>query len=1565
MSASLPATIALARKVKILPLRSIPGTWTFVLLFGSALQNSVCLSGENPPDCGDQMPCAEEPDPPGCPEGGLCPDSPPAPCPPGTFFSGASPHNASFCHLCPRGFFNPWPGQDACFPCGSEATQLEEGKDTCVCPGSGRVFQPSDGQCPCLPGYQDVGEPKGCVQREYKTCKHGATRNQEGLCLTKDQWNEHCAHEVCAAPEDAHGYDPGLGLCLCWGPHSNEMCGPLCPKRQGQVLQLSCPEGNPQISITENTGSQGFFLPDGPSSPRAVGHPCHLDQRQHPVSLYVVRVDGIGFLGLARPGRELLRSLGQPLGDLGLPGQEAGKAGDAHLSSPSSLSLNSSHPGNESSPEVGIRNPTVCLQTRDTLAFLVTREHYPEYDRGHFYNTPGQFDWGRFRALAEESQLHDQSPHIFLQQFQEPGVYVFRLNSNWHRKMYVRTLPPGGQCFGEGPFVPTTPRYLIQTGIAKIPRPLKRSNWPGVLGEIVLLLGLCLLLLIQCHSLSWARKAAPQPIFRKHQQGYNLDAYTSPRLKITSVRRGRPRQDSDDPGVKGGHGGSWEAKDQVDLEGFDTETFFRILLRQSLSVTTKLSQTKEELKRLCLQLGSEARSLQQLWGPEHRIAASAGQLLGSPQRERQQAAEAAARAAEEEARRRGRLAGEYAACLGHQLVLLRQDLRARQEQWGSFCSALMASRRLLKAHSGSRPAKSSQAGQNPEGEVPQLDALLGSLSQVVLQEGHRLKAWGVLGTGTGAELLRPASASPPGDPKNIGVHPVTKMMVPGPDCVMLPASGQAGPIPPGYFIHPDTGRVLPEAGNLGYDVQEATLVPTTDCSSGGIRTSEAAILPYVPYPTCLATGSLPATHLPVLQPRRTSQSGALMTDPITGIEVPVLAVTLHPQTRQWLTLGGTYRNPLTQTLAPLELGGPMEDPVTGGISPILGVGLDENTGQVLALGGLRDASGNLLLPGDSFVEPLSRKPVWLQGASQLEGHTVPHTGGPQGLLDANVLAAQRRVIAVLRSSQERPGPRAQGLLEAAVKDMRQALALSLHHLLQQARWLQRQQEAAESLEASGGRIGVMRYPGTVLWVPALYGMEIPDPEGSGLMVPILGMESDGDAGHATPVAGSMEDADGKGLVPIAIGAQAIDPLTGEPGPVIGAQADPSTGVVVPIVQVLEALPRGVRDPGLLDTLEKERRAREQYWRCQEQEEVRLVEQLGAVSRGLLSTPCEDPGLRLRATEEACAAMEARCLQETQRRARALSGLGGQRERDLLAQADREEWEQEAKVMLGLQQVLQSLGQAAEKLRQAVGRLRGQEEEMRLQGSRDQCPQVWSRSRKVVQHLSDELQEVVRERQSALDRALGQLQYQRELSRLQLSHIQIVASGTPVCLENYPGDRFYGTVTTSPRDQAAACPLLIPFLKSLTAALVGNQGHGLGPEDGGPGTALKSSLQDLSKPQITQKEELITVPCTDLSAREFVVYQHGLSILHLLIPQLQAPKITLQIASRLPTMEASDNAFQGSFFYQYIKKNKDLLLFINMEHFLKSILAAEQKLPKETRDQLGDEEKVRCSDDLQR
>lgn len=48
---------------------------------------------------------------------------------------------------------------------------------------------------------------------------------------------------------------------------------------------------------------------------------------------------------------------------------------------------------------------------------------------------------------------------------------------------------------------------------------------------------------------------------------------------------------------------------------------------------------------------------------------------------------------------------------------------------------------------------------------------------------------------------------------------------------------------------------------------------------------------------------------------------------------------------------------------------------------------------------------------------------------------------------------------------------------------------------------------------------------------------------------------------------------------------------------------------------------------------------------------------------------------------------------------------------------------------------------------------------------------------------------------------------------------------------------------------------------------------------------KDPLKDFPKPWKMQKEELITVQPTDLSAWKFVVYQYGLSTLQLLIPQL--------------------------------------------------------------------------------
>lgn len=57
---------------------------------------------------------------------------------------------------------------------------------------------------------------------------------------------------------------------------------------------------------------------------------------------------------------------------------------------------------------------------------------------------------------------------------------------------------------------------------------------------------------------------------------------------------------------------------------------------------------------------------------------------------------------------------------------------------------------------------------------------------------------------------------------------------------------------------------------------------------------------------------------------------------------------------------------------------------------------------------------------------------------------------------------------------------------------------------------------------------MIKYRNTELWVPAVFGMKIPDPGSSELMVPILGVECDWKTGQPVPLAGVTEDADGKG-----------------------------------------------------------------------------------------------------------------------------------------------------------------------------------------------------------------------------------------------------------------------------------------------------------------------------------------------------------------------------------------------------------------------------------------------------
>lgn len=69
-----------------------------------------------------------------------------------------------------------------------------------------------------------------------------------------------------------------------------------------------------------------------------------------------------------------------------------------------------------------------------------------------------------------------------------------------------------------------------------------------------------------------------------------------------------------------------------------------------------------------------------------------------------------------------------------------------------------------------------------------------------------------------------------------------------------------------------------------------------------------------------------------------------MCDYDTGVLVPILAVTIHPQTGLVYPLGGVHMCPILRLQLPIQIGSPMLDPRTGNLVLITGVSLDPHTG---------------------------------------------------------------------------------------------------------------------------------------------------------------------------------------------------------------------------------------------------------------------------------------------------------------------------------------------------------------------------------------------------------------------------------------------------------------------------------------------------------------------------------------------------------------------------------------------------------------------------------------------
>ena len=69
-------------------------------------------------------------------------------------------------------------------------------------------------------------------------------------------------------------------------------------------------------------------------------------------------------------------------------------------------------------------------------------------------------------------------------------------------------------------------------------------------------------------------------------------------------------------------------------------------------------------------------------------------------------------------------------------------------------------------------------------------------------------------------------------PDLVHMDNVTGLLVPNEGSKMVLASGQVVDVPTDFFLHPQTGAVLPVQGNVSYDTVASKLIFTVDSAIG-------------------------------------------------------------------------------------------------------------------------------------------------------------------------------------------------------------------------------------------------------------------------------------------------------------------------------------------------------------------------------------------------------------------------------------------------------------------------------------------------------------------------------------------------------------------------------------------------------------------------------------------------------------------------------------------------------------------------------------------------------------
>ena len=441
-----------------------------------------------------------------CPPGNYCPtgSSAPTACRAGYYepYYGAS--NFSDCIPCPVGAYQYLKGQNSCFQCSSSSSSLE-GSTGCTCIGKNRGFQPGDGFCICIPGYEFVNQEfvvssqadgsEDCQPIVYERCVPPYSRNSLGTCVIP---TDYC-NSVCGSGGGSFSLTTGTCDCANALPLS-VLCNSSC---RAEASTASCVNGKlvifDPLSKTYSYVNPGQISSYGSIDCSASGSSIlSMSTAGGQFSGYFGLGTTLGALVSPSDRRRLWLTLEDPPTYIQQLEQSSGHTKRILLTSNSTTSVNFT------GSVAVLPNPVVCIKTGDSIVFDVANNNYPVYVKDSLLNTNPTFDYSAFRDIQSLASKNI-SISSFAFTFSQNGTYVFQLAGQSYATTIVTVTPSSINCTTEAAFVPYSYKNLAVMGVSANNSIVLSPDWTLVIG---LLFGMLGLIIVVVGFLYYFRKKA-------------------------------------------------------------------------------------------------------------------------------------------------------------------------------------------------------------------------------------------------------------------------------------------------------------------------------------------------------------------------------------------------------------------------------------------------------------------------------------------------------------------------------------------------------------------------------------------------------------------------------------------------------------------------------------------------------------------------------------------------------------------------------------------------------------------------------------------------------------------------------------------------------------------------------------------------------------------------------------------------------------------------------------------------------------------------------------------------